>query len=70
MSYYSNYGYESNDGGWGKIIAIIILLFFVAWGMDSCSVSMDRQSNHMVTITDIEGTMCTTKILKLCISRV
>lgn len=32
MSYYSNYGYESNDGGWGKIIAIIILLFFVAWG--------------------------------------
>lgn len=39
MSYYSNYGYESNDGGWGKIIAIIILLFFVAWGMDSCSVS-------------------------------
>ena len=55
MSYYSNYGYESNDGGWGKIIAIIILLFFVAWGMDSCSVSMDRQSNHMVTITDIEG---------------
>jgi hypothetical protein len=41
MSYYSNYGYESNDGGWGKIIAIIILLFFVAWGMDSCSVSMD-----------------------------
>lgn len=55
MSYYSNYGYESNDGGWEKIIAIIILLFFVAWGMDSCSVSMDRQSNHMVTITDIEG---------------
>lgn len=32
MSYYSNYGYESSDGGWGKIIAIIIFLFFVAWG--------------------------------------
>lgn len=52
MSYYSNYGYESNDGGWGKIIAIIILLFFVAWGMDSCSVSKESEKSDPIKMNE------------------